>query len=137
MVTQDFPLNNGLQLRIASAPITLGDGTSLSSSGIKPDIDVSISEQQERAFYADEFLVVPNTNRMAGASTNVTGESNESPDHVLFNEAELVREHNAGENPDEQTAKRPPEVKVPVVSDPTLARALDLLKGLAVVRQNR
>jgi hypothetical protein len=47
-----------------------------------------------------------------------------------------VREHRAGESPDEQTAKRPPEPQVPVVSDPALARALDLLKGLAVVRQN-
>lgn len=137
MVTQDFPLKNGMQLRIASAPITLADGSSLPSSGIKPDIDVTMSEQQERAFYADEFLVVPNTNHVAGASTNLEGGTNESADHVPFNEAELVREHQAGENPEEQTAKRPPEPKVPVISDPTLARALDLLKGLAVVRQSR
>jgi hypothetical protein len=34
-------------------------------------------------------------------------------------------------------AKRPPEPQVPVVSDPALARALDLLKGLAVVRENK
>lgn len=134
MVMQDYPLKNGEHLRIASSPVTLGDGASL-ASGVKPDIDVTVSEEAERAFYADAFLVVTNTNKIAGTSTNASG-SNQSA-RVRFNEAELVREHKAGENsPDEETAKRLPEPKVPVVSDPALARALDLLKGLAVVRQS-
>ena len=137
MVTQDFPLKDGERLRVASAPITLGDGTSLSADGIKPDIDVTVSLEEERAFYADAFLVVSKTNKVAGASTNRFNETSESIEHVPFNEAELVREHKAGENPDEETAKRPPQPHVPVVSDPALARALDLLKGLAVVRESR
>jgi len=131
MVMQDFPLKNGEHLRIASAPVTLGDGSVLPAQGIKPDIDVSISLDAERAFYADAFLVVPDTNQVAGATNQANG-SNQP--RVLFNEAELVRQHNAGENPDEETVKRAPEPKVPVVSDPALARAIDLLKGLAVVR---
>jgi hypothetical protein len=138
MITQDFPLKNGDQLRIASAPITLGNGSSLSAQGVKPDIDVTVAEKAERAFYADAFLVVPDTNRVAGvAGTNQSNAGSQSSQYVRFNEAELVREHNAGENPDEQMAKRPPEPQVPVVSDPALARALDLLKGLAVVRENK
>lgn len=138
MVTQDYPLKNGMRLRIASTPITLANGSSLPGDGIKPDIDVTVGTEQERAFYADEFLVVRQTNELATASTNLEGGTNGAGEHVLFNEAELVREHRAGENPDEQIVKRAlPEPKVPVVSDPTLARALDLLKGLAVVRQNR
>ena len=138
MVTQDYPLNNGMRLRIASTPITMANGSSLPVDGIKPDIDVTVGAGQERAFYADEFLVVPQTNELAAASTNLEGGTNGAGDHVLFNEAELVREHRAGENPDEQIVKRAlPEPKVPVVSDPTLARALDLVKGLAVVRQSR
>lgn len=132
MVMQDFPLKDGEHLRIASAPVTLGDGVALSAKGVKPDIDVTVSEKAERAFYADSFLVVKQTNQVAGASN----ELGESVQPVRLNEAELVREHNAGENPDQVMAKRPPEVHVPVVSDPALARALDLLKGLAVVRQN-
>jgi hypothetical protein len=92
-----------------------------------------VSEEAERAYYADAFLVV--SNKSAGNSaTNQPSGTNQT--RVRFNEAELVREHRAGESPDEQTAKRPPEPQVPVVSDPALARALDLLKGLAVVRQN-
>ncbi len=135
MVGQDFPLKNGDELRIASAPVMLADGTKLSFDGIKPDIDVTVSVEDERAFYADAFLEMSKTNPVAGASTNRVG-TNGSADRVLFNEAELVREHKAGENSDEETAKRPPEPHVPVVSDPALARALDLLKGLAVVRES-
>jgi C-terminal processing protease CtpA/Prc len=138
MVTQDFPLKDGERLRIASAPVTLGNGTSLSAQGLKPDIDVTVSEREERAFYADAFLVVPKTNQVASASaTNQPNGTNQSSRRVRLNEAELVRERKAGVNLDDETAKRPPEPQVPVVSDPALARALDLLKGLAVVRQSR
>ncbi|HWD91599.1 MAG TPA: S41 family peptidase [Verrucomicrobiae bacterium] len=131
MLMQEYPLKDGERLRIASAPITLGDGTPLPAQGLKPDIDVTVSEKAERAFYADAFRVVPDAKQATGASaTNVT------PPYYRLNEAELVREHKAGENPEEQTAARPPEPQAPVVSDPALARALDLLKGLAVVRSS-
>ncbi len=133
MMMQDFPLKNGEHLLIGVAPVKLGDGATLSAEGIKPDIDVTVSEDAERAYYADAFLVV--SNKSAGMSaTNQPSGTNQT--RVRFNEAELVREHKAGESPEDQTAKRPPEPQVPVVSDPALARALDLLKGLAVVRQN-
>jgi hypothetical protein len=133
MVMEDFPLKDGQHLRIGSAPVTLGGGKALSAQGLKPDIDVTVNEEAERAFYADAFLVV--SNKAAGnTATNQPSGTNQT--RVRFNEAELVREHRAGESPEEQTAKRPPEPQVPMVSDPALARALDLLKGLAVVRQN-
>jgi len=134
MVMEDFPLKDGEHLRIGSSPVTLGDGKQLSAQGLKPDIDVTVSEEAERAFYADAFLVV--SNKADGLSnTNQASATNQT--RVRFNEAELVREHKAGESPDEMTAKRPPEPQVPVVSDPALARALDLLKGLAVVRESK
>jgi hypothetical protein len=133
MMMQDFPLKNGGQLRIGVAPVKLGDGTTMSMQGVKPDIDVTVSEEAERAYYADAFLVV--SNKAAGnTATNQPSGTNQT--RVRFNEAELVRERRAGESPAEETAKRAPEPQVPVVSDPALARALDLLKGLAVVRQN-
>jgi hypothetical protein len=135
MVMEDFPLKNGEHLRIGSSPVTLGDGTALSTQGLKPDIDVTVSEEAERAFYADAFLVVSNKSSDLSATNNQASATNQT--RVRFNEAELVREHRAGENPDEMAAKRPPEPQAPVVSDPALARALDLLKGLAVVRENK
>jgi len=134
MVMENFRLKDGEQLRIGSSPVTLGDGTPLSAQGLKPDIDVTVSEEAEKAFYADAFLVV--SNKSSGLSgTNDASATNQT--RVRLNEAELVREHRAGENPDEMVAKRPPEPQAPVVSDPALARALDLLKGLAVVRESK
>src|SRR5690348_16790579 len=53
MVMEDFPLKDGEHLRIGSSPVTLGDGTAVSAEGLKPDIDVTVSEEAERAFYAD------------------------------------------------------------------------------------
>jgi len=55
-----------------------------------------------------------------------------------FNEAELVRERRDGPVTDGDLAgATPAEQDKPVVHDPVLGRALDFLKGLAVVRQTR
>jgi hypothetical protein len=56
-----------------------------------------------------------------------------------MNEVELIREHSSGEdrnNAPVRDAINVPEPG-PAVADPVLARALDLLKGLAVVQPNR
>ncbi|MGN6552742.1 MAG: S41 family peptidase [Verrucomicrobiota bacterium] len=140
-VNQTFPLKNGAELRVASAPLTLGNGTSLSTNGLKPDIEVKVNAEDERAFYADSFLVVQRTNQLASSRTSGTnqfaGISGSNGTRQRFGEAELVRQHRAGLDRDgeEPALARPVEPEKPVVSDPALARALDLLKGLAVVRQ--
>ena len=43
MIAQEFPLKNGERLRIATAPIQLGDGSALSAQGLKPDIAVEVA----------------------------------------------------------------------------------------------
>ena len=53
-----------------------------------------------------------------------------------FNEAELVREKREGASFDLEVNDRNGEPERPLVHDPALARALDLLKGLAVVRHS-
>ncbi len=141
MVTQDFPLANGQQLRIAVAPVTLGDGSALPASGVQPDIDVTVSPEDERAYYADAFVGLVKTNS-SGLGRLPNTAAVEGTNLVVrprrINEAELVREHreslNRGQDGD-STALRQPEPAKPMVNDPALARALDLLKGLAVVRQ--
>jgi len=138
LVTRDFPLKNGGQLRIATGPVTLGDGSAMSTQGLKPDIDVTVNGDDERAYYADAFRVVPRTNQPVGpdgSSTNQAAGTNTS--RRRMNEADLVRARREGLNLDLETAARPPEPVAPVISDPALARALDLLKGLAVVRTGR
>lgn len=143
MVTRDFPLKNGELLRIAVSPITLGNGSKLSADGLAPDIEVGVSPQKERAYYADSYLAPTNTQPGSAsglASGNEPGATNENSRRVRLNEAELVREHREGLDQEMDSGvllAGPPEPEKPVVTDPALARALDLLKGLAVVRQNR
>ena len=54
-----------------------------------------------------------------------------------FNEADLVRERREGVSEADLAALRERGPDTPLVSDPALARAVDLLKGLSLVRQPR
>jgi carboxyl-terminal processing protease len=140
MVAQEFPLKNGDRLRIATAPVQLGDGSALSEQGVKPDIAVEVSPEDERAYYADAFKVTDRTNLQASAGGPATGPGNGTnrvARRPRFNEAELVRERREGVSEADLTALRMPEPEKLMVRDPALARALDLLRGLALVRQGR
>jgi len=145
---QDFPLQNGQKLRIAATPIRLADDTALSQQGVKPDIDVAVNPQDEKAFYADPFRWIPKGSLFAGSDRSVTNDLVTATNHAArrprFSEAELVRERREGASLEDGSAPRPVsktagapngEPDAPVVHDPVLARALDILKGLAVVRQ--
>jgi hypothetical protein len=153
-ISQDFPLESGGRLRIATAPIELGDGTRLSTDGVRPDLPVAVSAANEKAYFASAYSSSGATNLIAGAGlslTNGPNGTNRTPRHVLFNEAELVREHRAGLNANDDSEEPADSVSAPgqpvkgaggeaarpIVQDPVLARALDLLTGLAVVRQSR
>lgn len=130
MVYKEFPLKNGDRLRIAVGQVQLGDGSDVPAEGVKPDIAVEVSPTDENAYYADAF-------RLVGGPANV-GDAGSTNRRVRINEAELVRERREGPRggASPPTARRldPP---AQVVYDPALARALDVLKGLAVVRQSR
>jgi peptidase S41-like protein len=149
MIAQSFPLKNGGALRIATAPIALGDGSTMSLKGLEPDIGVAVSAEDERAYFADAFRVVRKSGDAvpgAAVTTNQAGGTNGTR-RVRFNEAELVRQHREGIEgeggaPDRpmlfrSTPDRKTETEVLQVRDPVLGRALDLLRGLAVVRQSR
>jgi len=140
MIAQEFPLKNGERLRIATAPIELGNGSTLSGQGLKPDIAVEVTADDDRAYYADAFKVNSKTELLAGgglALTNQASGTNRAVRRPRFNEAELVRERREGISEADLTVPRERELEKPQVNDPTLARALDLLKGLALVRQTR
>jgi C-terminal processing protease CtpA/Prc len=140
MIAQEFPLKNGDRLRIATAPVQLGDGSALSSQGLKPDITVDVTPEDERAYYADAFKAPGRSDLSAGAGlslTNLGSGTNRAPRRPRFNEAELVRERREGLSEADLTGGRDREAEKPIVYDPALARALDLLKGLAVVRRSR
>jgi hypothetical protein len=141
MISKDFPLKDGEVLRIATSPIKLGDGAALSSQGIRPDITVEVSPREERLYYDDPYREMGTNTLLASANaglTNQSGSTNRTGRRSRFNEAELVRERKEGLNSDSDTI--PDNAGVPEelsVQDPSLARALDFLKGLAVVRQSR
>jgi len=138
MITEEFPLKDGERLRIATAPVQLGDGSTLPTQGIKPDIAVDVSSDDEQTYYADAFRIIPRVDlaNMTLSLTNPPNGTNRARRNRI-NEADLVRERREGLTLDSDTLTgrdREPEA---VVHDPTLARALDLLKGLAVVHQSR
>ncbi len=134
MIAQEFPLKNGQRLRIATASIQVGDSLLL-SSGIKPDIAVEVSPANERAYFADAYKEFSQTNLLAAGNTGMQSATNGTR-RARFNEAELVRQRREGVADFDPTAMRgDDEPEKPVVRDPALARALDLLKGLAVVRR--
>ena len=138
MMAREYPLKNGDRLWIATAPIQLGDGSTL-SEGLQPDIAVEVNPQDERAYYADAYKAITNPNSAgAGPGAANIAQGTNSARRTRYSEAELVRERREELNGDTYVAPlraRGPEK--PLVRDPVLGRALDLLKGLALVRQAR
>jgi C-terminal processing protease CtpA/Prc len=135
MVSEEFPLKEGGRLRIATAPVHLGDGTAMSTEGLKPEIAVGVSPQDEQAYYADAFRDLSRTGLIANVSTNLA--TTNRVRRVPINEAELVRERKEGLGGDVEAPVRETSPDKPIVRDPVLARALDVLKGLAVIRKSR
>jgi hypothetical protein len=102
-----------------------------SSKEFKPDIAVDVKIQDEKKFLENPYagLSTGETNVSAG-----TNDFSEFIDHT--SEADLVRAKVKDGDEDESLphAVEPPK---PFIHDPVLARAVDLIKGLAVVRQSR
>ncbi len=140
---KEFPLGNGERLRIATTPVKLGNGTALPLTGLKPDIQVQVSPEDERAYWEDVYRVLPYADGATNAGVSVTNRANVAVTNRAgrrMTEAELVRMHREGVEVEEEmtnTARRAAEPGKPVVQDPVLVRALDILKGLAVVRPLR
>lgn len=147
MVAKEFPLKNGQRLRVAALPVKLGDGSALSAQGVKPDIEVTVSAEAERAYFEDAYAIVAKAGSTSVAATSSqAGGTNRPPRRTRLSEAELVRERregatNADRNMipmlDDSTPAREREPEKPLIRDPALSRAVDLLKGLAVVRSSR
>ena len=138
-VTTDFKLSSGQTVRVVTAPVQLGDAKSISSTGVVPDIEVAVKPDDEKDFYADSFAGTATVTKQGGknSSTNTTV-SARSAKRIRVTEADLVREKRGdGDFETVTNARVKSEVEVPVIQDPALARAVDLLKGLAVVRQGK
>jgi Peptidase family S41 len=114
-------------LRAARAGLIFG-----SSKEIKTDIAVTVKTEEEKKFFENPYAALSQSETNSNSSTN-----DFSPfiDHT--SEADLVRAKIKDGDEDEDTAPaaRPAPAK-PVIRDPVLARAVDLIKALAIVRQS-
>lgn len=149
---KEFPLKNGERLRIATTPVRLGDGSTISR--LQPDITVTIDPGDEGAFFADAYAPLPKP----AADNNLNATTNGLlPFIAHMSEADLVREKqkdgkpikvpmlhedlmrvksDAGNGEGDSAPSRANAPQKPVIRDPVLARALDLIKGLAVARES-
>jgi hypothetical protein len=104
-----------------------------SSTEIKPDIAVTVKIEDEKKFLENPY------GTLAQGETNAVADTNHFAsliDHT--SEADLVREKIKDGDEDEDSAPpRPVEPVSPFIRDPVLARAVDLIKALAIVRQSR
>jgi hypothetical protein len=124
---------------VATATVRLGDNQAMPAAGLQPDIAIAVTPRAERIHFADAFA--PGTN-IDGSELTTTNQSlaggTNRPSRRRINEAELVRAQREGREPGDETNRTVrPEPARPLVTDPALARALDLLKGLALVQQFR
>ncbi|PYI82897.1 MAG: hypothetical protein DME26_16180 [Verrucomicrobia bacterium] len=143
-VFKDFSLPNGQRLRLAVLPIKMANGVPFPAGGLNADIRVAVSPEDEKIYFEDAYKVLPRIVRVADGSVTVPNVANltvtNRPARRRINEAELVKMLRTGQSIEEEFTSVPlkeMEPPKPVVNDPVLARAIDLLKGLAVVQQFR
>ncbi len=132
VITREFKLTSGGTLAIATAPVKLGDGSPMPIHGVSPDIAVALPAKAQAAWYADPFAALSSITGARLTGTNAVR-------RTRFGEAELVKGKREGFPTDAELISAPAasDPEKPVIRDPMLARALDVLKGLALVRQGR
>ena len=134
-VFREFSLSNGQKIRIAAAKVRLGNGEVIPAGGVRPDVEVAVKPADEQVYFEDPWRVLarvaPPTSTVAAAATNSA--------FRRVNEAELMRQRREelGDREVEPPRARATALSKPVLQDPALARAMDLLKGLAIVRQGK
>lgn len=133
MTAKEFTLSNGQRLRIATAPVKLAGGLVLPASGLTPDIQVNVLAAEEKVYWNDPYALLTVS---AAATNSPSSTTNRVARRVRTNEADLVRARRQGLSLEEEAARpREPEAEIQVIRDPALGRAVDLLKGLALVRR--
>ncbi len=151
---KEFVLKDGERLLISTAPVKT-DGKTPVADGLKPDVAVTVNADDERAFWQNPYgTLAQGTNTARGASNSFL------PFVDRITEADLVRQKqkdgklnnlpaaagpvkvparksndNNGDEYDSASTRAAPPPK-PVLRDPVLVRAVDLVKGLAVMRES-
>ena len=115
------------RLQTARAGIVIG-GT---NGTVSPDITLSVNSAQEKIFLENPYFT---TTANSAVALSTTSTMLPFVDHM--SEAELVRKKiKDGEGEDSPAPRTEPAT--PVIRDPALARAVDLLKALAILPKQR
>jgi hypothetical protein len=121
----------------------LGDGEPIPAGGIKPDINVAVRPEDEKAYYADPYKELPSTISFSTALMGTPPTTTTNRPRTRTSEADLIRERKErpgmeleGSTQADDNSSRADSDK-PVVRDPVLGRALDLVKGIAALKQTR
>jgi hypothetical protein len=156
-IFKEFPLRNGERLRIATTPVKSGNGPAIPSGGLQPDIAVTVSADDEHAFWENPYASpAPDNINFKVATNNLLPFIDHTSEADLVLQKQNDGKHTGaihmldmdlpvqvpafgnGSNTNENPAPtRAAEPQKPVIRDPVLARAVDLIKGLAVVHQSR
>ena len=139
-VFKELSLSTGQKLRIASGRVATGNGEKLADTGLPPDIRIAVDPQDEKTYFEDPYKAMPKPYAQAaklGPGDAATTQTNARPRRPR-NEAELVRMQREGFDFESEL---PPasftQVTSPVVADPAVSRALDILKGLSLAGKRR
>jgi carboxyl-terminal processing protease len=123
----EIPLSDGRKLALAVSQIILPDGAKVFPRGVEPDVPVKRDLEKER-----ELVLGPDAQKDLRASL----EPKVSKRRI--NEAELVRVFGPDDkkpSPASEEVARSENVKVEQPADVVLTRALDILKGLRVLKR--
>ncbi len=131
LISKEFKLQGGEALSIAITPVKMGDGSPVAPQGVQPDILVELAAEAESGWYSNAFATLSQGTGARLTGTNATR-------RTRFGEADLVRNRREGLPMDtEAHSAAAAESDKLVVRDPALARALDVLKGLALARPGK
>jgi hypothetical protein len=145
---KEFPLSNGERLRVAAAPAASGGSM---TSRVQPDIAVTVTAGDERVLFDNPYQTITtgNTNSSPGTNFLPYVEHTSEADlvrqrqkdgkliKVPLSREDLMREKSNGSDGDEDSAPaRTAGPQKPVIRDPVLARAVDLIKGLAIIHES-
>jgi len=126
--TRDAAAKLAADLREERAGLIFGGAT----KELKPDITLEVKAADEKKFLENPFGTLAQGETNSPASTN---DFLSFVDHTT--EADLVRAKiKDGDEDENLKPERSTEPQKPFIRDPVLARAVDLIKGLAIARQS-
>jgi hypothetical protein len=127
-VFKEMVLSDGRRLRIASGSVQAGKGATLSGAGLVPDIRIAVDPEQEKVHFEDPYKASPRLGEAKGTDQGL------NRTRRRINESDLIRMQREGIDFEQQPSK---SEAAPLINDPALSRALDILKGLAFAQRRR